>query len=139
MLPYTEERELPDEDLLAVSAYLARVELPSKMPALPEGTDAYEKLLTARRVMNVARAPGDLELGEELYADCAQCHGETGWGVAGKDDPPLAGQYTRYLAKQIHDFISGQRWHEFSEELFGDLDTDEIEAVLAYLSILDDN
>ena len=139
MLPYTEERELPDEDLLAVSAYLARVELPTKMPEMPEDTDAYEKLLTARRVLNIARAPGDLELGAELYADCVQCHGEKGWGVADKDDPPLAGQYSEYLAKQIQDFISGQRWHEFSAELFGELDSEEIAALLAYLSILDDD
>lgn len=138
MLPYTEERELPDEDLLAVSAYLSRVELPSKMPNLPEETSAYEKLLLARRIINIARFSGDLELGEELYADCVQCHGEKGWGKAGEDYPPLAGQYTEYLAKQIRDFISGKRWHEFSEELFSELDPEEISDLLAYLSILDD-
>ena len=125
--------------MLAVAAYLARVELPTKMPEMPEDTDAYEKLLTARRVLNIARSPGDLELGAELYADCVQCHGAKGWGVSDKDDPPLAGQYTEYLAKQIQDFISGQRWHEFSEELFNDLDEEEIAALLAYLSILDDD
>lgn len=138
MLPYTEERELPDEDLLAVSAYLSRMELPSKMPDLPEDTSAYDRLLLARRVTNIARIPGDLELGEEIYADCVQCHGEKGWGKADGDDPPLAGQYTEYLARQIQDFISGQRWHDFSEELFNELEPEEISALLAYLSILDD-
>jgi len=55
------------------------------------------------------------------------------------DDPPLAGRYTEYLTKQIQNFISGQRWHEFSQELFNELDPEEISALLAYLSILDDD
>lgn len=77
-----------------------------------------------------------LEVGEELFQDCVQCHGEDARGKKDKESPPLVKQYPNYLRKQIGDFAVGNREHEHSETMFGELDPDEIEAILAYISKL---
>ncbi|MBT7308746.1 MAG: c-type cytochrome, partial [Gammaproteobacteria bacterium] len=42
MIPYTKERELPEEDLLDVSAYLQTIELYTKLPPIDkENFNAY--------------------------------------------------------------------------------------------------
>ncbi len=76
------------------------------------------------------------EVGEELFQDCIQCHGEQAAGKADKESPPLVKQYPNYLLKQIGDFASGHRVHENSEALFSELEVDEIEALLLYISTL---
>jgi len=49
---------------------------------------------------------GHLEEGEDLYqGDCKTCHGRKGEGKARKESPPLRGQYTEYLARQIEIMI----------------------------------
>ena len=75
-----------------------------------------------------------LEVGEDIFQDCIQCHGEQARGKEDKESPPLVNQYPNYLRKQIVEFASGHRTHENSESLFGELETDEIEALLAYLN-----
>ncbi len=47
MRPYTNERELPAEDVPSFSAYLAQIKLLTKMPAFDDNISAYEKLLIA--------------------------------------------------------------------------------------------
>ena len=139
MRPYANEREMPDEDIPSVAAFLAQIELSNKMPVFDENVSAYEKLLIAKKVFNIPRVEGDLELGEELYIDdCQLCHGKYGMGKEDSDTPPLAGQYTRYMVKQIADFSSGERWHEYAEALFSEMEEDEIQAIMAYLSVMDD-
>ena len=138
MAPYTEERELPDEDIQAIAAYLARIDLPRKMPDLAPDVSSYERLLIAKKVINIPPFEGDLEQGEDLYADCVQCHGEDGLGKEDTINPPVAGQYSEYLEKQMRFFANGERWHEFSDELFAELDDDELRDLLAYMATLDD-
>lgn len=139
MRPYTNERELPDEDVPAISAYLAQIKLSTKMPVFDETVSAYEKLLIAKKVFNIPKVEGDTELGEELYVDdCQLCHGVQGMGKEDSDTPQLSGQYTEYMIRQINDFAAGVRWHEYSEELFSEMEPDELQAIMAYLSIMDD-
>lgn len=139
MRPYANERELPDEDIPSISAYLSQIELTSKMPTFDDSLSAYEKLLIAKKVFNIAKAAGDIELGEELYVDdCQLCHGKRGMGKEGSETPQLTGQYTQYMIKQIREFANGERWHEYAEELFAEMEEEEIQAIMAYLSIMDD-
>ena len=77
------------------------------------------------------------EVGEELFQDCVQCHGEDARGRADKESPPLVQQYPNYLRKQIGDFTSGRRSHEHAEKMFGELETDEVEALIGYITGLD--
>ncbi len=139
MRPYANERELPDEDIPSVAAYLSQIKLTSQMPEFDESITAYEKLLVAKKVFNIPKLEGDIEWGEELYIDdCQLCHGKKGAGKEDSDTPPLTGQYTQYMIKQIKQFAKEERWHEYSEALFAEMEPDEIQAIMAYLSITDD-
>jgi cytochrome c553 len=53
----------------------------------------------------------------------------------------LAGQYTRYLWRQVDLYIKGFRIHdkdEPDEELLEDFSQEELRDIFAYVSILDD-
>jgi len=83
MYPYTQERELPDEDIKDVSAYLASIELPTKWPEFKDSDDALTRLTAMEKVMIVPRVEGNIDNGGAIYQkQCASCHGKTGKGRA---------------------------------------------------------
>lgn len=137
MFPYTQERELPDEDIKEVAAYLASIELPTKMPTFTGNEDALTRLLMVDKVMIIPRAEGDVENGKAIYQKrCVTCHGKTGLG-RGKF-PMLVGQYTNYLKRQIDLYLKGDRPHD-DEEIGGILNTlqeKDRQDILAYLTSL---
>ncbi|HEX8989808.1 MAG TPA: c-type cytochrome [Rhodocyclaceae bacterium] len=135
MVPYTEERELPDEDIRDISAYLSSIHLSTEMPKFKGDEDALTKLQMADRVMIVPRVEGDAAHGGEVYADqCAFCHGKTGRG--GGRFPMLVGQYTNYLQKQIASYLKGERPHDDDESrgVLAELKDTDIRDVLAWLT-----
>jgi len=137
MAMYATDRELPGNDLLDISYFLAEKNLMTKMPLVDEDMPALEKLRIASRVFNVPRFEGDMKRGEEVYAgQCAKCHGANGEGKG--TTPQLAGQYTDYLRLQIENFQSGVRKNKRMEKYIMPLTSEDIEALLAYLSVLDD-
>ena len=142
MLPYTNERELPEEDLVSIAAYLATIELPTKLPPINEAEfDALERLRASKMVVNIAAYPGDVKAGRKLYKkECASCHGRDGSGDDEELIPPLAGQYSQYLLKQVKDIRAAERFHDDPDdaEIFQEYTDDEIDAILAYLATLDD-
>lgn len=56
------------------------------------------------------KAKPDLARGEQLFAQCASCHGADGGGETNGTTPRIAGQHFRVLAKQLVDFRHGKRW-----------------------------
>jgi cytochrome c553 len=135
MFPYTQERELSDEDIKDVAAYIAGIELPNKMPTYTGKEDALTRLLMAEKVMIIPRAEGDLENGERLYQkQCAACHAKSGKGRG--MFPRLVGQYTNYLKRQTDLYLKGDRPHD--EEgmvgLLNALKEQDIKDILAYLT-----
>jgi cytochrome c553 len=137
MAPYADERELPENDLMDISIYLASIELPSKMPDIDPDLDSYEKLLIASRVLNIPRLEGDTALGEEIYLrQCRKCHGAAGAGT--RSTPPLAGQYSDYIRLQIDSFRKGQRVNKPMDKSLENLTDQDLQNLLAYLSIVDD-
>ncbi|MDR1994398.1 c-type cytochrome [Azonexus sp.] len=137
MFPYTQERELPDEDIKDVSAYLASIELSNKMPTYTGTEDALTRLQMADRVMIIPRAAGDAEAGGRIYQkQCASCHGKTGKGRG--MFPMLVGQYTAYLKRQVDLYLKGDRPHD-EEGITGTLNALEetqIRDILAYLTTI---
>lgn len=135
MFPYTQERELSDEDIKDISAYLAKIELDSKMPTYTGKEDALTKLLMAEKVMIIPRAEGDLGNGEAIYQKkCATCHGKTGKGRG--MFPMLVGQYTNYLKRQADLYLKGDRPHD-EDGVVGVLNTlkeQDIQDILAYIT-----
>ena len=142
MLPYTNERELPEEDLVSIAAYLASIQLPTKLPPINEAEfDALKRLQAGKKVVNIAIYPGDVEAGRKFYKqECASCHGRDGYGDDNKEAPQLAGQYSRYLLKQVESIRAAERFHEDPDdaEIFREYTDAEIAAMLAYLATLDD-
>ena len=142
MLPYTNERELPEEDLVSIAAYLASIELPTKLPPINEAEfDALKRLQASKKVVNIAIYPGDVEAGQGFYRkECASCHGRDGYGDDKKGIPQLAGQYSAYLLKQVEDIRAGERFHDDPDdaEIFREYTDAGIAAMLAYLATLDD-
>ena len=135
MYPYTQERELSDEDIKDIAAYLAGIELSNKMPTFKGNEDALTRLQMVDRVMIIPRAEGNLEHGEALYQkQCASCHGKTGKGRG--MFPMLVGQYTNYLKRQVDLYLKGDRPHD-EEGVVGVLNglkERDIQDILAYLT-----
>jgi cytochrome c553 len=130
MLPYTQERELPDADIKAVSAYLAAIVLPTKPPDFKPTDDALTRLEAMEKVMIIPKLKGDLENGKTLYLDlCAICHGNTGKGYG--TIPMLVGQYVNYLQRQIDIYLRGERLHDqdSDEEEEGGQDKDKAKRI----------
>lgn len=135
MYPYTQERELSDADIEAVSEYLAAIELPTKWPEFKDSDDALTRLAATEKVMIIPRAEGDLQNGKTLYQkECAACHAKDGRG-RGKF-PMLIGQYTNYLMKQAEAYIKGERPHdeEGTVGILNRLKAQDIRDILAYLT-----
>lgn len=117
-------RNLSEEDIQNLAAFLSDIDLATVSPLdIPTPAGA------------------DLENGEELYqGDCKTCHGRKAEGSKKKESPPLAGQYSEYLARQIEMFKKKERIHADDEEdeTFADYEPQEIKDILAYITTLDD-
>jgi len=137
MFPYTQERELPDQDIADVAAYLASVTLPTQWPVFKASDDAMTRLAATEKVMIIPRAPGNVENGGRVYQEeCALCHGKDGKGR--RKFPRLVGQYSNYLLKQMNAYRQGERPHD-EEGLTGALNplqASDLQDILAYLTTL---
>lgn len=144
MLEYVDERQFPDDEIADIAAYLSQIKLATRLSPLKEGPEfnAYERLEEAKRVINIAAYPGDVEKGRKLYKkECRSCHGDDGVGNEKKAVPMLAGQYTNYLQRQVEKYLKGIRIHDEDDpenELLAEFTQEELEAIFAYLSIADD-
>ena len=142
MFPYTEERELPDEDIVHIAHYISAIKLETQPPVFKENEDALVRLLAMEKVLNIPRSEGNVEAGAKIYkTECAPCHKKDGMGH--KTVPMLAGQYTNYLKRQIDKFIKGDRIHDEdmkdpSKDILNLLKPEEIRDILAFLTTLDD-
>lgn len=145
MVESVDHRQMPDADVIDISAYLASLQLPSKLPPVDEtapGFNAYERLLATKQIVQIPRAEGDVAAGERLYKrECGSCHGPEGWGNDRDSVPMLAGQYTNYLWRQVDKYIARQRIHDPSDpedDLLSQFTREELRDIFAYLSIVDD-
>ena len=82
------------------------------LPALAQGTDP--------------------NLGRNLAAACANCHGTNGMSVQGM--PNLAGQQRAYLVQQMQDFRTGKRPATIMHQIAKGYTDEQIEALAAYFS-----
>lgn len=137
MFPYTQERELSDEDIREISEYLAGIELPTKMPTFTGSEDALTRLQMVDKVMIVPRAEGDVDNGRAVFQKhCVTCHAKTGMG-RGKF-PMLVGQYSNYLKRQMDAYVKGERPHdeEGTQGILNALREQDRQDILAYLTTL---
>lgn len=137
MFPYTEPRELSDEDISDVAAYLASLKLSSRVPDFKDTDDALTRLTAMETVMIIARVEGDIANGEKHYQEhCRNCHAKDGMGRS--DFPMLVGQYTNYLMKQMVAYRARERPHD-EDKPGGILDRfseQDLQDILAYLTTI---
>jgi cytochrome c553 len=143
MIEYVDERQTPDDEIRDIAAYMARIELPTRLPPIDEAQyDPLERLLLARKTLNIPRAEGDVAKGERLYKrECRSCHGAEGWGDHRNGVPMLAGQYTNYLWRQVAKYRKGTRIHDRddpTDRLLKQFSDEELGDMFAYLSVVDD-
>jgi len=74
----------------------------------------------------------DPNLGRNLAAACANCHGTN--GVSQQGMPNLAGQQRTYLAQQMKDFKAGVRPTTIMHQLAKGYTDEQIDALAAYFS-----
>lgn len=137
MFPYTEERELSDEDIREISRYLASVKLPTTPPVFKGDEDALTRLTMMEKIMIIPRIEGDIVNGGKIYQEeCSDCHNKNGLGRG--NYPMLVGQYSNYLQKQVNLYIKGERPHEEVEKgsrgILSTLKDTDIRDILAYLT-----
>lgn len=78
-----------------------------------------------------AQAP-DPNLGRNVAANCANCHGTNGRSVGGM--PALAGQPRDYLVRTMREFRDGKRPATIMHQLAKGYTEEQIEAVAAYFA-----
>jgi cytochrome c553 len=120
MLPYTQDRELPEEDMIDVASYLSSL----------------------RIYVTIPYVEGDVGAGKKGFKSCRRCHGQEGRGKekVGKSEkfgPALVGQYPRYLKRQINNFRTGKRSYEDMKEAANDISDEELNDILAYLNTIE--
>lgn len=145
MIEYVDERQMPDPEIQDIAAYLAAIELPTRLAPVDEsapGFDALARLEEAKRVMQIPRAEGDVVAGERLYnRECASCHGRDGGPKRDDNVPMLAGQYTSYLWRQVDKYLDGRRIHDPQapeDRLLAEFSRDQLRDIFAHVSVLDD-
>jgi cytochrome subunit of sulfide dehydrogenase len=74
----------------------------------------------------------DPNLGRNLAAACANCHGTN--GVSQRGMPNLAGQQRAYLVQQMQDFKAGKRPATIMHQLAKGYTDEQIDALAAYFS-----
>jgi sulfide dehydrogenase cytochrome subunit len=74
----------------------------------------------------------DPNLGRNLAAACANCHGTNGASV--QVMPVLAGQQKAFLAQQMQDFKAGRRPATIMHQIAKGYSDEQIEALAAYFS-----
>ena len=76
---------------------------------LPAPNAGAEAALDRELSAAMALTP-DIVSGERLYrSQCAECHGEDGWGSSGGEYPQIAGQHRSVIIKQLADIRAGNR------------------------------
>ncbi|HET7764488.1 MAG TPA: c-type cytochrome [Burkholderiales bacterium] len=83
-------------------------------------------------VSDAPAQPPDSNLGRDLAAACASCHGTKGEGQ--KDMPSLAGLDRSEMAQKLRDFRTGKRAATVMGQISKGYSDDQIDAIAAYLS-----
>jgi cytochrome c553 len=78
-------------------------------------------------------APGDPVAGKDKSQLCQGCHGEKGMS-AETMIPHLAGQYGRYISKNLRNFQTGVRTHQIMNAMAATIDDNDLADIAAYFS-----
>jgi cytochrome c553 len=89
-------------------------------------------VLGAALLAPVLAQSADPNLGRNLAAACANCHGTNGASLQGM--PSLAGQQKSSIARQMQDFRVGKRVATIMHQIARGYTDEQIDAIATYLS-----
>jgi len=99
-------------------------------PAAPEGAVMADD---SPEAIKLRSGSGDPVTGKEKSQLCQGCHGEVGISLEGMA-PKLAGQYGKYIAKQVRNFQSGTRTHQIMSAVAATVSDDDLADIAAYFA-----
>jgi cytochrome c553 len=76
---------------------------------------------------------GDPVAGKDKSQLCQGCHGTEGISIEGLI-PKLAGQYAKYIAKELRNYQSGVRSHQIMNAMAGTINDDDLADIAAYFA-----
>jgi cytochrome c553 len=115
----------------AAFAASAKGKAPAPAPAIAENTVIG---MESAEAIKLRSAPGDPVAGKEKSQLCQGCHGEVGVSLEGMA-PKLAGQYGKYIAKQVRNFQSGTRVHQIMSAVAATVSDDDLADIAAYFAV----
>jgi cytochrome c553 len=83
--------------------------------------------------IKVRSGTGDPVAGREKSQLCQGCHGEEGISAEGLI-PKLAGQYGKYIAKELRNYQSGVRSHQIMNAMAATISDDDLADIAAYFA-----
>ena len=104
----------------------AKTPTPAAAPGVEVADDSPEAI-------KLRSGPGDPVAGKEKSQLCQGCHGEVGISIEGMA-PKLAGQYAKYIAKELRNFQSGTRTHEIMSAIAQTVSDDDLADIAAYFA-----
>jgi len=87
--------------------------------------------LTSPAAIKMRSGTGDPVAGDEKAALCKGCHGETGNSTETLI-PKLAGQYGKYIAKQVRNYQAGIRTHQIMGAVAATVNDDDLADISAF-------
>lgn len=100
-------------------------------PAAP--LEAVQMADDSPEAIKLRSGSGDPVAGKEKSQLCQGCHGEVGISLEGMA-PKLAGQYGKYIAKQLRNFQSGTRVHQIMSDIAATVSDDDLADIVAYFA-----
>jgi cytochrome c553 len=101
----------------------------------PAAAPAAEMSDDSAEAIKLRSGPGDPAAGKDKSLLCQGCHGEVGMSVEPLA-PNLAGQYSKYIIKQVHNFQSGTRIHQIMSAVVATVNDKDLADIAAYFASL---
>ncbi len=101
--------------------------------AAPVAAASVEMADNSPEAIKLRSGSGNPVAGKDKSQLCQGCHGEAGVSIEGMA-PKLAGQYAKYIEKQVHDFQSGVRIHEIMSAVAQTVNDDDLVDIAAYFA-----
>lgn len=115
--------------LLTATAAFARNENTNPLTG-QIGVDPGDESAESIKLRN---GPGDAVAGKEKSLLCQGCHGEEGISVEGLI-PKLAGQYGKYISKELRNYQAGTRSHQIMNAMAATISDEDLADISAYFA-----
>ncbi|MEO8343226.1 MAG: c-type cytochrome [Gallionella sp.] len=115
---------------VAFAKIIHKGKMSAPAPASTEGVAITDDSADAVKLRS---GTGDPVAGKDKSQLCQGCHGEMGISLEGMA-PKLAGQYAKYIAKQLRNFQAGTRTHQIMSAIAATISDDDLADIAAYFA-----